>query len=172
MIDSSAIAGTYAPPAVQDPMTTAIWGIPLEDIVAWLKNILEQMKIIDNLFFTGIKMSNVLPSKMITVREYFGLSRKIGSARVDEVDTGKIVLSSHILGTQVFLHGDGVVAAALHRSIVCQYHTLQTTRNIGLCKMQPSMNIDMIDHPPSDSTDAGDNTSRRHLLLTVQFVAG
>ena len=41
IIDSSAIAGTYAPPAVHDPMTTAIWGIPLEDIVAWLKNILK-----------------------------------------------------------------------------------------------------------------------------------
>ena len=38
--------------------------------------------------------------------------------------------------------------------------------------MQPSMNIDMIDHTPSDSTDAGDNTSRRDLLFTVQFVAG
>ena len=50
MIDSSAIAGTYAPPAVQDPMTTAIWGIPLEDIVAWLKNILEKMKRIDDMF--------------------------------------------------------------------------------------------------------------------------
>jgi hypothetical protein len=36
MIDSSDIAGTYAPPAVQDPMTTAICGMPSADIVAWL----------------------------------------------------------------------------------------------------------------------------------------
>ena len=33
---SSAIAGTYAPPAAQKPMTTAIWAIPLADIRAWL----------------------------------------------------------------------------------------------------------------------------------------
>ena len=36
MIDSSAIAGTYAPPAVHEPMTTAICGMPSADIVAWL----------------------------------------------------------------------------------------------------------------------------------------
>ena len=30
MIDSSDIAGTYAPPAVQGPITTDIWGIPKE----------------------------------------------------------------------------------------------------------------------------------------------
>jgi len=36
MMLSSAIAGTYAPPAVQLPMTTAICGIPHEDIMAWL----------------------------------------------------------------------------------------------------------------------------------------
>lgn len=61
---------------------------------------------------------------MITVGEYFGLSGEISSARVNEVDAGKVVLSSHILGTQMFLHGDGVVAAALHRRIVSQYHAL------------------------------------------------
>ena len=38
--------------------------------------------------------------------------------------------------------------------------------------MQPRMNIELIENPPSDSTDAGDNTSRRHLLFAVQFVAG
>jgi hypothetical protein len=34
MIDSSHIAGTYAPPAVHEPMTTAIWAMPSADIVA------------------------------------------------------------------------------------------------------------------------------------------
>ena len=33
---SSLIAGTYAPPAVHDPMTAAIWGIPSALIRAWL----------------------------------------------------------------------------------------------------------------------------------------
>ena len=33
------IAGTYAPPAVQEPITTAICGIPCADIRAWLKKI-------------------------------------------------------------------------------------------------------------------------------------
>ncbi len=36
---SSLIAGTYAPPAVQEPITTAIWAIPAADICAWLKKI-------------------------------------------------------------------------------------------------------------------------------------
>ena len=33
---SSDMAGTYAPPAVHDPMTRAIWGIPSADMRAWL----------------------------------------------------------------------------------------------------------------------------------------
>jgi hypothetical protein len=37
MIVSSLIAGTYAPPAVHEPMTAAICGIPFADIRAWLK---------------------------------------------------------------------------------------------------------------------------------------
>ena len=36
MTASSDIAGTYAPPAVQEPMTTAIWAIRFDDIRAWL----------------------------------------------------------------------------------------------------------------------------------------
>ena len=33
---SSLIAGTYAPPAVHDPSTAAICGMPAADICAWL----------------------------------------------------------------------------------------------------------------------------------------
>ena len=36
MTASSAIAGTYAPPAVQLPSTAAIWAMPCALIVAWL----------------------------------------------------------------------------------------------------------------------------------------
>ena len=36
MMLSSDIAGTYAPPAVHEPMTQAICGIPSDDSVAWL----------------------------------------------------------------------------------------------------------------------------------------
>jgi hypothetical protein len=39
MIVSSDIAGTYAPPAVHEPITTAIWGMPFADMRAWLKKI-------------------------------------------------------------------------------------------------------------------------------------
>ena len=39
MIVSSHIAGTYAPPAVHEPMTAAICGIPSADSWAWLKKI-------------------------------------------------------------------------------------------------------------------------------------
>jgi 3-methylcrotonyl-CoA carboxylase beta subunit len=37
MIVSSLIAGTYAPPAVQEPITAAICGIPAAERFAWLK---------------------------------------------------------------------------------------------------------------------------------------
>ena len=36
MTFSSHIAGTYAPPAVQDPSTAAIWGMHSADRLAWL----------------------------------------------------------------------------------------------------------------------------------------
>ena len=39
MTVSSLIAGTYAPPAVQEPITAAIWAIPAADRFAWLKKI-------------------------------------------------------------------------------------------------------------------------------------
>ena len=39
MTVSSLIAGTYAPPAVDEPITRAIWGMPAADIRAWLKKI-------------------------------------------------------------------------------------------------------------------------------------
>ena len=35
MTASSDMAGTYAPPAVHDPITTAIWGMPAADMRAW-----------------------------------------------------------------------------------------------------------------------------------------
>ena len=36
MMASSDIAGTYAPPAVHEPITAAIWGMPAADRLAWL----------------------------------------------------------------------------------------------------------------------------------------
>jgi hypothetical protein len=36
MTVSSLIAGTYAPPAVQEPMTSATCGMPAADMRAWL----------------------------------------------------------------------------------------------------------------------------------------
>ncbi|MNJ63575.1 hypothetical protein D3C77_594880 [compost metagenome] len=36
MMDSSLMAGTYAPPAVHEPITTAICEMPCADICAWL----------------------------------------------------------------------------------------------------------------------------------------
>jgi hypothetical protein len=36
MTVSSLIAGTYAPPAVDDPSTAAICGMPSRDMRAWL----------------------------------------------------------------------------------------------------------------------------------------
>ena len=39
MTASSLIAGTYAPPAVHDPRTAAIWAMPALERFAWLKKI-------------------------------------------------------------------------------------------------------------------------------------
>ena len=36
MIVSSDMAGTYAPPAVHEPITTAICAMPFADMRAWL----------------------------------------------------------------------------------------------------------------------------------------
>ena len=48
MIDSSDMAGMYAPPAVQDPSTAATCGMPLLESIAWFLNILPKWSLSGN----------------------------------------------------------------------------------------------------------------------------
>ena len=79
---SSLIAGTYAPPAVHEPITTAICGIPFADMRAWLED----------------------PPEVVAVGEDLGLEREEGAARVDEVDAPRWFCSATSPRAQVLLH--------------------------------------------------------------------
>lgn len=43
-----------------------------------------------------------------------------------QINAGQVVLLGYFLGTQVFLHGDGVVGSSFDRSIVGNNNTLHT----------------------------------------------
>ena len=63
---------------------------------------------------------------MVAVREDVGLPRQVGAAGIDEVDAGQVVFARNLLCTQVFLHGDRVVGAALDGGVVGDDHALAT----------------------------------------------
>ena len=63
-------------------------------------------------------------TEMLAVRKHLVLRRKKGTAALHEVDTRKPVLASDLLRSQMLLHRDRVVGAALHRGIVGNDDTL------------------------------------------------
>src|SRR5678815_5957198 len=67
---------------------------------------------------------------MVAVGKDVILIRKIGAARVDQVDASQPVFARDFLGTQVFLDGDRVIGAAFHRRVVAHDHAL-TARNFA-----------------------------------------
>ena len=97
MIDSSDIAGTYAPPAVHEPITTAICGMPFRR---------QRGLIVED------------AAEMIAVGKDVGLVGQIGAARVDQIDAGQTVLARDVLRAQVLLHRHRIVGAALDRGVV------------------------------------------------------
>ena len=94
---SSLIAGTYAPPAVHEPITTAICGMPFADICAWLKKMRPKW------------------SRSGKTSSWSGQERAAG---VDEVDARQAVLLGDLLRAQVLLDGQRVVRAALDGRVV------------------------------------------------------
>ena len=100
---SSDIAGTYAPPAVHEPITTAICGMPLR---GHLRLVVED------------------PAEVVAVGEDLGLERQERAARVDEVEAREPVLLGHLLRAQVLLHGEREVRAALDGRVVRDDHAL------------------------------------------------
>ena len=97
MIVSSDIAGTYAPPAVHDPMTTAICGMP---------------------FGRHARLVEEDAAEVIAIGEHLGLQRQERAAGVDEVDAGQAILQRDLLRADVLLDRDRIVGAALDRGVV------------------------------------------------------
>ena len=100
---SSLIAGTYAPPAAQKPITAAICGIPLR---------------------RHPRLVEEDPPEVLAVREDVVLERQIGAARVDEVDARQPVLLGDLLRAQVLLDRKREVRAALDGRVVRDDHAL------------------------------------------------
>ena len=97
MTVSSLIAGTYAPPAVHEPITSATCGIPGGR-------------------HPGLVVED--PAEVVAVREDLGLERQERPARIDQVDARQPVLEGDLLGAQVLLDRHRVVGAALDRGVV------------------------------------------------------
>ncbi len=98
---SSLIAGTYAPPAVHEPSTAAICGMPVGGQV-------------------GLVVEDA--AEVLAVGEHLVLARQERAAGVDQIDARQPVLPRDLLGTQVLLDGDRVVGAALDRGVVGDDH--------------------------------------------------
>ena len=74
-------------PAVQDPITIAIWGMPSADICAWCGR-------------NGAFQKDLL------------LHRQKRTARIHHVDAGQIVLPRDVLRAQMLLHRHGIISAS------------------------------------------------------------
>ena len=55
---------------------------------------------------------------MIFVGKYLILLRQVRAATVDQVNAGQVILFGDFLCAQMFFHGHGEIAAALHRGII------------------------------------------------------
>ncbi|MDR6355137.1 hypothetical protein Q3H58_001808 [Pseudomonas psychrotolerans] len=88
---------------MQEPITTAIWGMPWALSRAWLKKI---------------------RPKLLAVGKHLVLAWQVGAAGIHQVEAGQAILLGDGLGAQVFLHRQWIVAAALHRGVVGHDHAL------------------------------------------------
>ena len=100
---SSLIAGTYAPPAVHEPSTAAICGMPR----AGHRRLVEED-----------------PAEVLAVREDLVLPGQERAAGVDQVDARQAVVQRDLLGAQVLLDRHRVVRAALDGGVVGDDHAL------------------------------------------------
>ena len=101
MTVSSLIAGTYAPPAVQEPITQAICGI------AALRH---RRLVVED------------AAEVLAVGEHVVLQRQERAAGVDEVDARQPVVQRDLLRAQVLLDRHRVVRAALDGGVVGDDH--------------------------------------------------
>lgn len=93
---SSAMAGTYAPPAVHEPMTTAIWVMPAADMRACAMHVGQERRSDTYLVVKDAP-------KVVGIWKHVGLSRKVGTAAVDHVHAWQVALHGNFLQPQVLL---------------------------------------------------------------------
>ncbi len=62
------------------------------------------------------------PAEMIAVWKHLVLFRQKRPAALDQVDAWQCIVGGDFLRTQVFLHGQRVVGAALHRRVIGNHH--------------------------------------------------
>ena len=103
MTVSSLIAGTYAPPAVHEPITDG----DLRDALRRHPRLVVED-----------------PAEVVAVGEDLGLQRQEGAAGVDEVDARQPVLLGDLLRAQVLLDREREVRAALDGRVVGDDHAL------------------------------------------------
>ena len=103
MTVSSDMAGTYAPPAVQLPITSATCGMPRR---RQLRLVVEDAP------------------EVLAVGKDLVLERQERAAGVHQVEARQPVLEGDLLGAQVLLDRDRVVRPALHRRVVGDDHAL------------------------------------------------
>ena len=63
-------------------------------------------------------------AEIIAVGKHLILRRQERTAAFHEVNARQLIVAGDLLGTQVFLNGDRIVGAALHRGIVRHHHAL------------------------------------------------
>ena len=67
------------------------------------------------------------------VGEHFRPLRQVGTARIDQVDAGQMVLFGNLLSAQMFLHRHWIIRAAFDRGIVSDNHTLLPFHQSNAC---------------------------------------
>src|SRR6185437_15348356 len=135
---SSLMAGTYAPPAVHEPMTHAICEIPAADIRAWLKKIRPKWS-------RSGKTSSW---------------RQERAARVDEVDARQVVLLGHLLGAQVLLNRQREVRAALDGRVVGHDHALLALDDADAGDDAGRRGLSLVHVPGGQGTELEERASR------------
>ena len=88
--------------------------------------------------------------EVIFVWKYFVLVGQIGTAGIDQVDAGEVVLTGNVLGAQVFFDADRVIGAALHRRVVGNNDALDSI----------------------NASDAGDDACPGHIVFAIHVVGG
>ncbi len=87
---------------------------------------------------------------MLAVGKHVVLARQVRATRIDQVDTGQVVLRSDRLRAQVFFYRNRVVSAAFDRRVIGDDHAFETV----------------------DPADAANQSTRGNLVFAVKFVTG